>query len=1612
MNKYILYIYYKDRFIEYPLPSADNRMVTIDLSIIDSGCNMYFEVFDGNWTVISTPNTIVRRNNGIVNRCNIHNEEVYNVEFRNANIYVNIMILELSKDLVDFKKYDISNVNTITIGKDSCCDIVISNKFISSTHAVFERKGNDLFVTDKSKNGLFINGERIQHQTLLKKFDVIYSVGFKIVLIDNVLAINGASYSTINSNKIKKFNGSIINNSISNYNDTFFRTPRVIQPLYNEKITIEGPPSVQPIDDRPLLFMMGPSLTMPLPILASTMLNSAIRDTSPIMYIGTMVSVLMSAGVGLCWSLANKNYTKKQQLLKETNQTNAYKNYIRKKDEFIEQKYTLNKNILCSQYLSASELVQCSLHNRSLIWNRNKNHDDFLQVRLGLGSTKFQSEIKVPEEKFTTENNLLSEGTTKILQKYEYIDDVPILLNLKENKIVGVIGDTKSMFKIAKSLIVQISALHTYTDVKLALFFKENELSKYSWVKWIPHFFSEDKKTRMIASDKQSTQNVLFSLVSLLRSRSELISDSNSEDGSTKSTKDIDFSPHYVVICTSNDIFENESIEKYIRSNDNLGITFILLYGTMDRLYNECIRVIQCDEEYKGMYLLNGIRDKTNSISFDDVSKEDAETFARTISKFYIKEFTNAEIPTAINYFDILGISRMEQWDLLKHYKENRSYEHIKSLIGVSSNHKLMYLDIHEKAHGPHGLIAGTTGSGKSETIQTFIISLALNYSPNEVSFILIDYKGGGMAKAFEGMPHLVGMITNLSDSEGSSDDSSGSLDENQTRRALISIRSEIKRRQSLFNIFKVNHIDNYTRLYRNGISTEPIPHLIIISDEFAELKKEQPDFIKELISIARVGRSLGIHLILATQKPSGVVDDEINANARFKLCLKVQDKQDSMDMIGRPDASHITITGRGYLQVGNDEIFEMFQTGYSGADYVPKNSFEVSYDKDLEMIELDGSKANVNASKKDYKKQSNIKLPSQLKTCVDYITKVSIEHSIPFAKPIWLPTLSKRISLEYIESKYKVKRENGLVAMYGLIDDPEKQSQYPATIDFYTVSNLQIVGMSEYGKTTLLETILFSLCMNYTSLDFNFYVMDFSSGTLNKFKRYPQCGGVVLSNEVELISRLLTLLQEEISIRKKLFYNKNVGNYFDYLKIKKIPLILLAIDNYSVFKEEFNEHEDRLSVIMREGIRYGIKTIIIDSLSSNITSKVRKNISESIALRLPEKSQYLDVLKSSPKFLPSNCKGRGLVNVKNRILEVQTTVLFEDVNSKNLKKEYDATHISQLNSDIENVGNSVNRTKKVQELQERYNEDFQKYVESKRYNMISSKMEKYSKYILKKNGKLKYAKPIPFIPKDEPYYIFFSKFYNSENSLLLPIGYDCENIDCYYIDLHKVYTYTFSDMSIEGIKLMIDNLITMGKETSAEVYAINLDKNIIINSDRIKSRISNANELFNFMATLGKIFGSRKDKYRQYVAKNPNSDNYSCVEYMDKQFPKVFVIIDNFATFCSCIYDIKNYDPSKSTTSMSSFFEQVLIEGRNRGIYFFAGINSMDFSTAQSFTNVWKTFTKDKYGLNTGGYLDKQKIVNVQNMRILEQGKPREYNTAHTYDNKKLIELYIPKSE
>lgn len=1416
---YTIYINQKEKIAEYPLPAVDNKRIELDISDI-CGCTLTLEVLDGLWRLLSYNDVTVLSDKDGEARQFYELTDGAVVWLMSRSAMFAVMVREVQAEKNSFTKYLMKK--RVSVGRASDNDIVINDDFTGSHHCVIALDNGKCVLSDSSKNGTYINGKRASSMTELHVFDTIYITGHKLIFLGGLIAV--CDSDNICSSLPQAELDTFINKEIYSDNSYFSRAPRRICPLDTETVEIDDPPSKQKMRSQPLIFIIGPSVTMPIPILVSVVVNivsSSSAGHSGMMYLGTALSVILSALIGTGWALAHQMYSKKQLASDEKERTEAYTKYIEKNKQLLEEKQEKNKRIIEENYLSFDKLLYAADKDPKLIWNRNIYQEDFLTIRMGRGKIKMPAQIAVSKQRFSMNDDPLSAYPHKLHDKYELIDNCVSVVSLFRYKLIGMVGDMKKMSSITNNIICQAAALHCYTDVKIGFLADGSEKLLYSWVKWLPHTFMHGGEVRLCGFDEDSRANVIYEIAGELRKRIE------NTDGSNNKI----CLPHIILFCTAPEFIRNSILSKYMASPEYYGITFVLIYGKVNQLPNECTAVIEADKEFSGFYCLNSEITEENRIKFDCVSCSEAEKFARKISSFYVDETKRGVVPKSVDYFEMIGIGKIEQWDLIKQYKCSRSYEGIRAFIGLGSGGAPVILDIHDKKSGPHGLVAGTTGSGKSETLQTFILSIAMNYSPDDAAFVLIDYKGGGMANVFEGLPHVAGMITNLSDDE------SGEFDSGLTRRACSSLKSEVRRRQTVFKEYGVNHIDAYARLYREGRAKMPIPHLIIISDEFAELKKEQPEFIKELISISRVGRSLGVHLILATQKPSGVVDDEIQGNSRFRICLRVQDKQDSIGMIMRPDAAFITEAGRAFLQIGNDEIFEEFQSGYSGGEYVPCEQVEPAEDSEAVMISMDGHPSVVH-----FKGKFDSKRNSEITEMVRYIAEKAASNNIKCAKTLWLPPLEKNI---YLNDEYD-KCCDGITALYGFADNYEQQEQFPCFIDVEKCTNIKICGTSGSGKTTLLQTILISIVKKYSPEQFNFYVIDCSSRTFKLFKKLPHCGGVIYEGENDAAGRLIKLIRDEISKRKRLFEKEDIGSYREYIKLYKLPLVVIAIDNFSGFCERFETLEDDFESILHECVRYGIQFIVTINGISDIKYKIRSSIADSIVLRLTDKGDYSEFLGKMAGFLPAAVSGRGLMTTGKTVIEFQSCLPVDGDN------EFER---------------SVNMKKLFAMLSDKY-----------------SGMEK--------------ALPIPIIPDN----VVYSELLDSNNILDgLLIGYESETARPYSVKFTDFYCLCAGDCAYSGLGRFMTNTLMYAVKNNVAAKIIRCNRGIDIDVPDGVAVAETKEDIRKLVQYLTNEFSRRN---RAVPTWQKDESKMSRDKFMADMFGRIFVVIDDIAQFCDMIYD------------------------------------------------------------------------------------------------------------
>lgn len=1167
----------------------------------------------------------------------------------------------------------LDNIKEINIGNSINSDIRYNHELISENHAKLTLVNDKWKITDlNSRFGVFVNNTRIK-ESIVNYGDIIFIVGLKIILFKNKLIINNPKGLTTfgkmqvipyqNIDKSLKEVKDDIDETIDFYKDDdyFLRAPRFKTSIEKETMVIDPPPTKVKQEEMPAIFMIGSTMTVGVMSLMTlyTTFDSVMAGTRTIKSsLPSIIGGVVMLASMILWPILNSKYQKKLKIKQEKERQEKYRKYINEREKQIDMIMHSQTQILNENYISYVDCANIILSKNRQLWERKIDHQDFLTVRLGLGDLPVELDIKYPETHFTMEEDDLKDILNSVVNKSKILNDVPITVSLTQKYILALVGKHNEISSFMKKIIFQLLAFHSYEDLKLVFFVNPDTEYVWDYVKILPHVWSDDKKTRYFATDYEEMQQISALLEKELQNRV-----------SKENTTYKNHIPYYVIIVDNYSLSRNiEIIIDALKQKTNIGFNVIVLNPNLSSLPNECTTFINVTGTKGGIFESELVSTKQKEFNVDADTQVDYNKCFVSIANTPIK-FTNElySLPNSYSFLEMYNVGKVEQLNSLSRWKMNDSTLSLQVPVGIDTHGLPFNLDIHEKAHGPHGLIAGMTGSGKSEFLITYILSLAVNYHPEDVSFILIDYKGGGLAGAFENemtgikLPHLAGKITNLDTAE--------------MQRALVSIQSELRRRQAIFNETRkklnegVIDIYKYQKLYHNKLVEEPISHLLIISDEFAELKQQQPDFMDQLISTARIGRSLGVHLILATQKPSGIVNDQIKSNSRFRICLKVQDATDSMDVINTSDAAELKQAGRFYLQVGYKEYYALGQSGFAGATYVPSDKLQKKIDKSINFIN------NIGNSIKEVEDIPKFNLTikgDQLTSIVKYLFDTAKMSSINI-KQLWLNKIPALIKWENLKQKYNQTKEKDIKALIGEYDDPFNQRKGLLTFNFNKDGNFAIFGVTGSGKEKLLSTLIFSIINDYTPSESNIYLLDFGTNYLKMFSEAPHVGDVITEDEPEKIENLFKFLNKEIDVRKDIFQSTG-GSYES--SDKSLPFITVILNNYEAFYEENSNLEETIIQLTREGLKYGIN-FILTTTSPSMRYKLSQNFASKISLRMNDSSDYNSILGNVHKLEPTKFIGRGLVKLDN-IYEFQTaSISFENEieyiknNIEDLKAKY-----------------------------------------------------------------------------------------------------------------------------------------------------------------------------------------------------------------------------------------------------------------------------------------------------------------------------------------------------
>src|SRR5690625_121783 len=627
-------------------------------------------------------------------------------------------------------------------------------------------------------------------------------------------------------------------------------------------------------------------------------------------------------------------------------------------------------------------------------------------------------------------------------------------------------------------------------------------------------------------------------------------------------------------------------------------------------------------------------------------------TIGRILSglRLTIEEAPGEHLSDTVGLPEVLGVEDPARLDLMQSWKPRQLRELLRVPIGISSDGRTVDLDLKESAHGgmgPHGLVVGATGSGKSEMLRTLVSSLVIGHNPDRLALMLVDFKGGATFAAMEELPHLAGVITNLQD------------DLTLVDRMRDALFGEMQRRQEVLK--EAGNLPNVTAYHDRieaGEDLEPLPHLLVIVDEFSELLTAKPDFAELFVAIGRIGRSIGVHLLLATQKLDTGSIRGLEAHLSYRITLRTFSETESRDVTGVPDAYHLPPEpGSGYLKV-DTTVFERFKAALVSSPYAPPTEGPKATVPVVPYVAVNGLGAwiaqqaqleNSNGAREvdsAFDSASASTDPSVL----DVLCEQIVDSGARKVRPVWLPPLSESITLDRVQDPDTVAEPGTTTAMLGLVDEPANQDQYPLEWDFAGASgNVMIAGGPQTGKSTLLRTLVTSMSLRYAPGTVAFYCIDHGGGSLQALRPVPHVAAVATPSDPERLHRTIHEVRGILDAREGIFRRYELENMQAFRRARaegRVPSdvpgdVFLIIDGWANVKEDFVDVDFAVDEIASRGGNYGVHVILTVSQWMQVRMRMQPSFTGRIELKLS------DVCDSSfgrklIEQIPTGVPGRG----------------------------------------------------------------------------------------------------------------------------------------------------------------------------------------------------------------------------------------------------------------------------------------------------------------------------------------------------------------------------------
>ncbi|WP_194421436.1 FtsK/SpoIIIE domain-containing protein [Microbacterium abyssi] len=1115
----------------------------------------------------------------------------------------------------------------VVLGRDSGSDVVLADPMVSKRHARID-VGQHIEVVDlNSANGVLVDGVAVQRVRLEEGEPFV--IGGTTLVLRLARTYDGtASEEPI----IERGGGLLFNRSPRvevRYPGTGFKPPR----LPTEKL---GKIFPWPILITPIL--MGAALFA--------------MNGNPRSLLMIVMTPLMALGNIINQSVQSKKSSNHEYLLFERQYEQLEEDFFRGKPE--------EEQARNAEVPPVAEVFDHAMRLGPMLWTRRPEHWNFLGLRLG--SCRLPARNTIAETETPDGLPEFIERIDRLQERYAFVDDVPVFELLADAGSIGIAGPQGVAADAMRGLAVQLFGLHAPNDVVAVAFSDSAWTPELDWLKWMPHTSSERSPFRGVAlADSAPTGAALLSALEEYVQRAGTGGgDGNEPRGPFKddwnpllygtdvarAATDHKKTPEVsVIVFVSSDApIDRGRLTDVLDRGADHGVHAVFVSPTVESLPAVCRSYIDVTAGLEDAQVgLVRTGDNFEHVRIEGVSNAYMHMLARRMAP--VVDASTAvhdasDIPSAVMFLQLVDPAIAEDPQVvIERWRQNNTIVDrsptprarlkkagtLRAIIGQGAS-DAMALDL--RTQGPHALVGGTTGAGKSEFLQAWVLGMAAAHSPDRVTFLFVDYKGGSAFADCVELPHCVGLVTDLSP--------------HLVRRALTSLRAELHHREHLLNRKKAKDLLELEKRQ----DPECPPALVLVIDEFAALASEMPEFVDGVVDIAQRGRSLGIHLIMATQRPAGVIKDNLRANTNLRIALRMADEADSRDVVDDPIASTFSaaIPGRAIAKTGPGRLVP-FQSAYAGG----WTNEDDSVAAEVRVAELRfGASAEWEPDRPAEAETHDEDLgPNDQKRIVSTLIRASDVAALQLPRRPWLDDLAAVVDLQDLPN------EGDTRIPLAMMDVPEKQLQEAGVFVPDRDGSLVVYGTSGSGKSTLLKTIATAAGMRPDQGRVQVYCLDFASGALGALTGLPHVGSVVDGADVERIQRLFRTLDREMDRRSAAFSAASAASVQEYRELAdpNMPRILLLIDNYPEFKKDWEYAPGRgpfyrtFMRVLGEGRTLGVHTVLTADRGTAVPSAVASNISRRVVLRMGDPSQYM--LLNAPRDIldEQSAPGRAIID-------------------------------------------------------------------------------------------------------------------------------------------------------------------------------------------------------------------------------------------------------------------------------------------------------------------------------------------------------------------------------